>query len=141
MHECIFCKIIAGEMPAFFVHEDECAVVFLDVDQGARGHLLIVPREHRALWHEQDAATIGHLGLLAAQWAEPTMAAVGAEGYNLLQNNSAAAGQEVRHVHLHLIPRWQGDGYFRGGSRHRRADAEELRATASLLKAAQQGSA
>ncbi len=69
-------------------------------------------------------------------WAPAVVESLDADGYNLLQNNGAAAGQEVMHVHLHLIPRWQQDGYFGGGSQHRIAEPDELNRTAALLRAA-----
>jgi histidine triad (HIT) family protein len=132
--DCIFCKIIAGEIPSARVHEDETAIVFLDLDQAAKGHLLFVPRTHAELWHELDEATAAHLARLTQQWGPVVLETLQADGYNLLQNNGKPAGQEVRHVHLHLIPRWQGDHYFGGGIKHRQADAEELRGTASVLR-------
>lgn len=134
MDDCIFCEIVRGEIPATVVHQDEHAVIFLDRNQAAKGHLLISPRAHHEQWHQLDNETAAHLGKLAAEFAPAVLAAFGADGYNLLQNNGEAAGQEVMHVHLHLIPRWHRDGYFGGGPAHRMADAEELRATGRLIE-------
>ncbi|HEX8682892.1 MAG TPA: HIT family protein [Ardenticatenaceae bacterium] len=131
---CIFCKIVRGEIPSTRVHEDETSVTFLDLNQAAKGHLLIAPRAHAEQWHELNEETAAHLGKLAAQLAPAVLEGMQADGYNLLQNNGEAAGQEVMHVHLHLIPRWQGDRYFGGGPRHRNADARELQATAALIQ-------
>jgi histidine triad (HIT) family protein len=137
MEECVFCRIIVGELPGSFVHQDDQAVVFLDLNQAARGHLLIVPREHVEHWHELEPATTAHMARLAAEWARPLVEAVQADGYNLQLNNGSAAGQDVMHAHLHLIPRWRRDGYYQSGPRHRRAAPGELDATAQLLRALQ----
>ena len=136
MTDCIFCKIVAGEIPATKVHEDDTAIIFLDINQAAKGHLLLVPRRHEEQWHQLDGQIAAHLGALAARWAPAVLEGLQADGYNLLQNNGQAAGQEVMHVHLHLIPRWKGDRYFGSGPQHRSAGAEELRGTASVLKEA-----
>ncbi|MGH2541475.1 MAG: HIT family protein [Ardenticatenaceae bacterium] len=138
MEDCLFCKIIAGEVPGTFVHQDETAVIFLDLNQAAEGHLLIVPRQHDEQWHQLDDATAAHLGKLAAGWAPAVVEATQADGYNLLLNNGHAAGQEIMHVHLHLIPRWRRDGYFGAGPRQRRADLDELRQTARRITQARQ---
>ncbi|MBA2390323.1 MAG: HIT family protein [Geodermatophilaceae bacterium] len=126
-----------GEIPAATVHEDDEAIVFLDINQAIKAHLLIVPRVHAAQWHELDDGTMAHVARLTAQWAPAVVAAVDADGYNLLLNNGEAAGQEVMHVHFHLIPRKRGDGVRMAGVKPRLADAEELRGTASVIKAAQ----
>lgn len=131
---CVFCKIIAGDIPSATVYEDDTSIVFLDINQAARGHLLITPRLHAEQWHHLDAETAAHLCTLAIRCAPAVLDALEADGYNLLQNNGAAAGQEVMHVHLHLIPRWRGDGYFGGGPKHRTANTDELRSTAQLIK-------
>ncbi|MDQ4076352.1 MAG: HIT family protein [Chloroflexota bacterium] len=134
MENCVFCQIIRGEIPGTFVHQDDRAVIFLDINQAAQGHLLIAPRNHREQWHELDDATAAHLGKLAADFAPAVVNAFDADGYNLLQNNGEAAGQEVMHVHLHLIPRWQNDHYFGRGPRQRKAEAEELQDTAERIE-------
>ncbi|MBA3530660.1 MAG: HIT family protein [Ardenticatenales bacterium] len=135
MENCIFCKIIRGEIPGTFVHEDKQAVIFLDINQAAKGHLLIASRVHVEQWHELDEDNASHLARLAAQWAPAVLDATKADGYNLLQNNGPAAGQEVPHVHLHLIPRWTRDGYF-GGVPDRMAQPDELRETAMAISEA-----
>jgi histidine triad (HIT) family protein len=138
MTDCVFCKIIDGQIPGTMVHEDETAVVLLDINQAARGHLLVVPREHVTQFHELDTGIAGHLMTLAARWAPPAVGAVEADGYNLLLNNGSAAGQEVMHVHLHLIPRRRRDGVLRMGVPARIAEPDELRETAGQIKAQDQ---
>jgi len=134
MDDCIFCKIIAGQIPSARVHEDDTAIVFLDIDQANKGHLLIIPRYHAADFHDLDGDTAAHLGRLAWEWAGAAMNAVGSDGYNLLLSNRKEAGQEVFHTHLHIIPRWAGDGYLKGPGSSRIADMAERQATAALIK-------
>ncbi len=134
MEDCIFCKIIAGEIPSARVHEDETAIVFLDINQASKGHLLIVPRQHTADFHELEGDAAAHMGRLALEWAGVAMRAVESEGYNLLLNNRKVAGQEVMHAHLHIIPRWTGDGYRMTPIPTRIADGAELQETAALIR-------
>lgn len=134
MDDCIFCKIIAGQIPSARVYEDDTAIIFLDINQASKGHLLIVPRYHAADFHNLDSDTAAHLGRLALEWAGVVMQAVDSDGYNLILNNRKEAGQEVPHTHLHIIPRWGGDGYFKGPIPTRIADSAELQAAAALIK-------
>lgn len=108
--DCLFCKIVAEEIPATKVHEDERTVAFMDISPGTRGHLLVIPREHAA-----DLHAIGDEDLAAVARTARTMAAkalerLGAEGVNVIQNNGSAAWQTVFHYHVHVVPRYQGDG-------------------------------
>jgi histidine triad (HIT) family protein len=135
MTGCVFCKIIEGQIPGTIVYEDETALVLLDINQAARGHLLVVPREHVGEFHELESGVASHLMTLAARWAPPAVEAVAADGYNLLLNNGSSAGQEVMHVHLHLIPRRQGDRVLRMGVPARIAEPGELQETAGRIKA------
>jgi len=107
---CIFCKIASGAIPSLKVFEDEQTFAFLDIRPLAEGHMLVIPKRHCAtlpdMSAEEIAATTRHLPRLA----RAVMAATGAEGCNVLQNTGRAAGQEVPHVHWHIIPRRSGDG-------------------------------
>ena len=131
--DCIFCKIVAGEIPSTRVYEDDTAIIFLDLNQAAKGHLLIVPRFHTSEWHELDEATAQHIGGLTRVWGKAAFIATQADGYNLVLNNGPAAGQEVAHTHMHIIPRWKGDGYLRGPIPHRNADGAEMKSTAQAI--------
>jgi histidine triad (HIT) family protein len=112
---CIFCRIVAGEVPAEVVARDEHTVAFLDVSPLADGHVLVVPRAHVALL--EDLAPDDSRALLAAvaRLAGPVRASVGAVGSTIGINNGPATGQTVPHVHVHIVPRREGDG---GGSVH-----------------------
>jgi len=106
---CIFCRIVAGQIPALKVFEDDRALAFLDIGPLADGHVLLIPKDHhrdiRDLPPETLAAISAHLPRLATA----VMQATGATGLNLLQNSGASSGQAVFHVHFHLIPRREGD--------------------------------
>ncbi len=104
---CIFCQIVGGQAKGHFVYEDERVVAFLDIDQAAPGHLLIVPRAHATYWWELSAEDAARIGVVARPLMLALRHAMGAEGVRLLQTNGRAAGQEVFHVHMHLIPRWK----------------------------------
>lgn len=110
MSTCIFCKIIAGEIPSHRVLETPAAVAFLDVGPLAEGHVLLVPRRHAERLEQLPAEDMADLARSLPALAGAIARATGAAGLNLLQNNGIAAGQVVPHVHFHLIPRREGDG-------------------------------
>lgn len=107
---CVFCRIVAGELPCHRVFEDDDTLAFLDIGPLADGHLLVIPKPHHERLETMPAELAGrvlrHLPRLAAAVLRET----GAAGYNILQNNGAVAQQEVPHVHFHIIPRAAGDG-------------------------------
>ncbi|MFO0974348.1 MAG: HIT domain-containing protein [Phycisphaerae bacterium] len=107
---CVFCKIIAGQIPALRVLDDEAVVAFLDVGPLAPGHTLLVPREHHARLADLPAAAAAAVGAHLPRLAGAILKATGATGLNLLQNSGRVAGQVVEHVHFHLIPRRENDG-------------------------------
>lgn len=107
---CIFCKIAAGEIPCAKIYEDELVLAFLDLNPVAPGHTLVVPKAH-AVTLLDLAPGFGEAALRGlAAVGQAQMRALGAEGFNCLQNNFPAAGQEVLHLHWHVIPRKPGDG-------------------------------
>lgn len=107
---CIFCKVVASEIPAAVVYESESILAFLDVAPLSEGHLLVVPREHCSRLHDLSAAACAEIGSVLPKLGRAVLDVTGAEGFNILQNNGEAAGQVVDHVHLHLIPRRMDDG-------------------------------
>jgi histidine triad (HIT) family protein len=108
---CIFCAIVAGEAPASVVWEDAVAIAFLDINPLTPGHVLVVPREHAGSLAELDPALGGRVfaGAMAVA-AGVRASALRVDGVNLFLADGAAAGQDVFHVHVHVIPRFQGDG-------------------------------
>ena len=108
--DCVFCKIIAGEIPAAVVAESGLAIAFMDIGPIAEGHTLVIPRDHYETVMDMPPEVVADVHRLAAQVARAAKAAIGCEGLNVLQNNGAVAGQVVGHVHVHVIPRDAGDG-------------------------------
>lgn len=107
--DCIFCRIIAGEIPSHKVYEDDATLAFLDINPASHGHALVIPKEHAA-----DLFSLSPDALAATAKTTQTVArllqrGVRPEGINILQNNGPASGQVVFHYHVHLIPRWSGD--------------------------------
>jgi histidine triad (HIT) family protein len=123
---CTFCRIVAGDLTKRILHQGDRVVVFLDRNQAARGHLLVVPKEHVAEWHQLDEPTACEMGAVAHRWAQVLVRVVAPEGYNLLMNNGSAAGQDVFHAHLHITPRSTGDGYYAFGGHHRILTPQEV---------------
>jgi histidine triad (HIT) family protein len=107
--DCLFCKIVAGEIPATIVAEDERTVAFMDINPATRGHALVVPRAHAADVFAIDPADLQAVALAAQRLARGARERLGADGVNLLNSNGAAAWQTVFHFHLHVIPRYAGD--------------------------------
>jgi histidine triad (HIT) family protein len=131
--DCIFCKIIAGELPATVVAEDERTVAFMDINPATRGHALVVPREHARDLLDVDeadlAATITTARRLAARMSERLDAA----GVNLLNSCGAAAWQTVFHFHIHVIPRYHDDP-LRLPWTPAPGDSDQIAATAEALR-------
>jgi histidine triad (HIT) family protein len=107
--DCIFCKIVAGEMPAQIVAEDEHTVAFMDISPATRGHLLVVPRRHSRNLLEIDADDLCATVSAARQMARRVTERLGADGVNLLNACGSAAWQTVFHFHVHVIPRYEDD--------------------------------
>ena len=107
--DCLFCKIVAGEIPATIVAQDERTVTFMDINPATRGHALVIPRAHARDVHEIEPADLAAVAASAQRAAARAVAQLGADGVNLLQSNGPAAWQTVFHFHLHVIPRYAGD--------------------------------
>ena len=120
---CIFCRIVAGEIPAEVVATTDDALAFLDVQPLADGHVLVVPRDHVATIEDLGEPKAAALFALVRRLAGPAREAVGAAGSTIGINNGAATGQTIPHVHVHIVPRHEGDGagsvhtIFRPGTR------------------------
>jgi histidine triad (HIT) family protein len=109
---CIFCDILAGAAPAIFVHQDDVCAAFMDIRPVNPGHALVVPRQHTVSLSELDPETAGHI-FQVGQRVDTALRRSGnlCEAVNLHLADGRAAGQEVMHVHLHVIPRFKGDGH------------------------------
>ena len=122
----IFDKILDGEIPCHRVYEDEHVLSFLDINPLAHGHILVIPKERKAYIHELSDEASAAIGRVLPRLARAVMAATGAEAYNVLQNNGAAAHQAVFHVHFHIIPRSGDDGLGVGWKTQALEQPEEL---------------
>ena len=107
---CIFCKIANGEIPSRTLYEDEKFRVIMDLGPATRGHSLILPKEHYANLYEIPEDLAADAAKLAKKLAIRMTEKLGADGFNIIQNNNEAAGQTVPPYHVHLIPRYQNDG-------------------------------
>jgi len=107
--DCIFCKIVSGDIPSVKVYEDDRVFAFMDINPMNDGHLLIIPKAHAATIHE--IAETDFLAVMSAtrKLAAAVQEALNPHGINLLQLNGKAANQVVPHLHVHIVPRWSGD--------------------------------
>ncbi|HEU0296856.1 MAG TPA: HIT family protein [Anaerolineales bacterium] len=137
MTDCIFCKIVDGTAPSSTVYEDEISLAFMDIQPVNPGHILIVPKIHFADLSELPADIGAHLFQVAQQIALGLpKTRVKSEGVDLFLANGEAAGQEVFHVHLHVFPRFAGDGFgFRFGPNYANVpERHELDEIAAQIK-------
>ncbi len=133
---CVFCKIVAGTAPASIPYADGATVAFLDINPMTPGHLLVVPRVHAESLAELDGEAGAQLWRVAQRMAAALRrSSIRADGVNFFLADGAAAGQEVWHVHLHVIPRWKGDG-VKIGYRPGRPSRDDLDANATDLQTA-----
>ena len=107
--DCIFCKIVAGEIPSAIVDQDESTIAFMDISPATRGHTLVIPREHYADLLEIPPDALAAVAAAAQRLSARVKERLGADGVNLLNSCGAAAWQTVFHFHMHVIPRYSGD--------------------------------
>ena len=106
--DCIFCKIIKNEMPSYKIYEDDIVLVMMDIDPTTDGHLLIIPKKHYVNLSDIDLDTLNHIYKIAKDMYILLKEKLNIDGLTLTQNNDY--GQEVKHYHLHLVPRYKNDG-------------------------------
>ena len=114
MEGCVFCKMVAGEIPVARIYEDDAVLAFLDIGPISDGHTLVIPKRHCPQVHECPPEVLSALAARLGKIAGAVAGAMHAEGFNVLANNGSAAGQVVEHVHFHIIPRKTGDKVLRG---------------------------
>ena len=107
--DCIFCRIMSGEIPSTTIYENSKFKVIMDIAPANKGHVLILPKEHYDNIYDIDTATAGELFELAVMTARALKSVLDCDGMNILQNNGTVAGQTVFHFHMHIIPRYEGD--------------------------------
>ena len=110
--DCIFCKMVSGQVPVTKIYEDEIVLAFLDIGPVSDGHTLVIPKQHFEKLHDCPPQLLGQVGSCLGRIARAVAVAMNSDGYNVLCNNGRAAGQLVEHLHFHIIPRNSGDGVF-----------------------------
>jgi histidine triad (HIT) family protein len=131
--DCIFCKIVAGDLPATRILEDERTLAFMDIAPWTRGHALVIPKAHAADLGEIGEDDLAAVSAMAKRVAARQKEVLGAEGVNLLNAFGSAAWQTVFHFHVHVIPRYEGDP-LRLPWVPEQGDADEIKATGEELK-------
>ena len=116
-NDCVFCAILDGKLPSYEIGKDDKAYAFLDIKPFVRGHTLVIPREHVADLPSAPDHVLADISPLVTQTARRLVETLGSDGLNIFQSNGAAAGQEVFHLHIHLVPRWKGDNLLAGAHR------------------------
>ncbi len=137
MENCIFCKILKKEIPAHFIYEGDNVSAFLDINPLNKGHVLLVPNEHYVDVFDIKTETLEELIGKAKEIAQKMKEVLGAAGVNLLNASGEAAEQSVPHFHLHIVPRWAGDGVNMNKwwqSKTKKVSSEELEELAIKLK-------
>jgi histidine triad (HIT) family protein len=131
--DCIFCKIVAGELPGTIIDEDERTISFMDINPATRGHALVIPRRHARDLLEIEPNELQAVALAAQRLAKLVPERLGADGINLINSCGSAAWQTVFHFHIHVIPRYEGDPlrlpWVPGPG-----DADEIAAAAEALR-------
>ena len=109
---CVFCKMVAGQIPVTKIYEDDVVLSFLDIGPISDGHALVIPKQHFEKLHDCPAELLGQVCSCLGKIAAAVASAMNSDGYNVLCNNGRAAGQLIEHLHFHIIPRNTGDGVF-----------------------------
>jgi histidine triad (HIT) family protein len=130
-NDCVFCAIAAGEIPSFKIYEDDFVLAFLDINPFSEGHTLVIPKEHYKGLLDVPPQVLTVLLERVQKISSHIAKALACDGFNILQNNGAAAGQTVNHIHFHIVPRMEGSVLsFESG----KGDMEKLSALASRLR-------
>ena len=134
MSVCIFCKILAGEIPAAKVYEDEQVLAFLDISQVTPGHTLVVPKEHYRNLLEMDSTSSSQLFAKIPVISQKVMKVTQAEGMNIIANCEKVAGQTVFHTHVHLVPRYGAEDDLKIDFVAHEPDFDKLAQVAETIK-------
>ena len=132
--DCIFCKIAAGEIPSVRVYEDDRVLAFMDINPLSEGHLLIIPKAHAATIYEITEDDFLAVMSATHKLADAVKKALNPDGINLLQLNGRAANQVVPHLHMHIVPRWSGDGLTISQWDMVAGDMENIKAVAEKIQ-------
>ncbi len=132
--DCIFCKIAGGEIPCSKVFEDDETLAFMDIAPLNKGHLLVIPKNHFDNILEIDEEKYGRLFSVICKIAKAVGASLAPDGMNVLQLNGKAANQVVPHLHIHIVPRWTGDGLTISAWEPIAGDMKDISAIAEMIK-------
>ena len=130
-NDCIFCAIVAGEIPSFKVYEDDFVLAYLDINPFTKGHVLVIPKTHSTGLLDTDDDALAAVVMRVKKVAAHMKASLSCDGFNILQNNGEAAGQTVKHLHFHIIPRYAGEPLE---FESHKGDMSELAALADRLR-------
>ncbi len=136
MSDCIFCRIVRGEVPCTKLYEDNEVLAFMDIGPIIKGHALVIPKAHYDPLTNLPTPLLGHLMGVVQKIAAAQMSGLQADGFNVHQSNGACAGQVVPHVHFHVIPRFDQDGHRWNWKAQTYNGPEELQATAGAIRQA-----
>lgn len=132
--DCIFCKIVAGEVPSTLVDEDEHTIAFMDINPVTRGHALVIPRAHSTDLGDINPDDLAAVSVAAKRLAAKATEALGADGINILVCSGPVAWQTVYHFHMHVIPRYAGDGRVKPPTWGTPGNPDEIAATGAILR-------
>ncbi len=132
-NDCVFCAIAAGEIPSFKVCEDDAVLAYLDINPFTKGHTLVIPKKHSTGLLDTDDAVLAAVVARVRKVAARLKEALPCDGFNILQNNGEAAGQTVKHLHFHIVPRYAGEPFV---FESHKGDMEELKALAGRVRMA-----
>lgn len=135
--DCVFCNIVAGEMPSYTIAENESTVAFLDINPASYGHVLVIPKRHCRDLFDANPDDLAAVARMVQEIAAAIDATIKPDGLNIVQNNRPAAGQVVMHYHVHLIPRHKGDNVLGGWNPYPKENLD-FDALATLLRSAKQ---
>ncbi|MDD2237444.1 MAG: HIT domain-containing protein [Kiritimatiellae bacterium] len=136
MSDCIFCKIVAGEIPCTRVYEDDQTLVFMDIGPIIKGHMLVIPKQHHDPITETPDDVLGHLIAVVKKIAAAQKKALKCDGCNIIQNNGVCSGQAVPHLHFHVIPRFEKDGHTWNWAAKKYDDMQEMKQLAEAVASA-----
>jgi histidine triad (HIT) family protein len=139
MKDCIFCRIVRGELPCTKLYEDEAVLAFMDIGPIVKGHVLVIPKTHVDPLTALPPELLGPIMLVVQKIAAAQMAGLHADGVNLHQSNGACAGQVVPHVHFHVIPRFANDGHRWNWSPQQYDSLDEMNQRAGAIRGALSG--
>lgn len=127
MEDCLFCKIIKGEIPAYKVYEDDTVYAFLDINPNNLGHTLVIPKAHYQTYSETPDEVLADLMVKAKKIGQAVIKAMDVPAYNVSVNVGKEAGQLIFHTHVHIIPRFEGDGHKHFGHvEYKEGEAEKV---------------